>query len=201
MGAINGHFGLLMAATSPPPGTVTWNPADKASAITLSSGNLLATNGATGAAAVRATLGRSTGKFYFEVASLTGSVDISIGLEPAATALTALVGDTAGNFGYYQRDGRKYTGGVLSTFGTLYQGVHTVGVAVDLSAGKVWFSLDGVFQASGNPAAGTSEAFSGLSGTYFPTFSAYSVGEAGTGRFKAADLTYSPPTGFIAWES
>ena len=79
-----------------------------------------------------------------------------------------------------------------------------VGMAVDLDAGKIWWATDNVWQASGNPVAGTNEAFSGLSGTYLPLlgmFGAATIVNTLTARFKSADFTYTPPSGFSSWET
>ena len=45
----------------------TWNPADKGADITLSGGNLVATHTSDNAATVRANVGKSSGKWYWEI--------------------------------------------------------------------------------------------------------------------------------------
>ena len=100
------------------------------------------------------------------------------------------------SYGYYQANGQKLYNNAGSAFGSAYTGPHTIGAAVDFDALKLWFARDGVWQASGNPAAGTSPAFSIAAGTYFPAVSIYESGLAITGRFKSSDFVYSPPAGF-----
>ena len=87
--------------------------------------------------------------------------------------------------------------------------------------GKVWWSLNGTFQASGDPAAGSNSAFDDLDTTdgFFMAFSDYNGGASGTmgincgqdstfgGAISAGgnaddngfgDFKYAPPTGFLA---
>ena len=208
MGAIHAHHGLIMAAGASLP-TVTWNPSDKASEITLSAGNLTATYGTvTGAyRSVRATHGKSSGKHYFEIRfdQITNGAAYSLfGVCTSAHSMSSgHIADNANGWAYYQETGAKVTNAVQTAYGATYTAADVIGVAVDMDAGKIWFAKNNTWQASGNPAAGTSEAFSGLSGTLFPAVSLYrnSVDPIVTGRFKSSDFSYSPPAGFSPWES
>ena len=69
-------------------------------------------------------------------------------------------------------------------------------VALDLTAGKLWYGKDGVWMA-GDPAAGTGATHTGVSGTLFP------AGNAGaypnfniTANFGATAFAYAAPSGF-----
>jgi hypothetical protein len=178
---------------------VTWNPADKSSDITLSGSDLIATMTGTSAhRMVRATHGRSTGKYYFEVLSGAGA-DSMTGVADSGASLSNYCGSGATSYGYYQLNGNKYTNSGTG-FGSSYTSGDVIGVAVDLDAGKIWFAKNNTWQASGDPAAGTNEAYSGLSGTKYPSQSHFNNAAVATGRFKAADFSYSPPSGFSAWE-
>lgn len=196
---------------TPPITPVTWNPADMAADLALSNGDLTVTK-TTGDAvkAIRATLGRSTGKYYYEIyldaaGGAAGAYMIFGIANGSMNILTTAPGQDTNGYGYYQDTGEKYYNNVLSAFGGVFQtNGDVVGIAVDLDAGLIWWSLNNTFQASGNPAAGTNEAFSGISGTMFPCASLYRFFGSQhiiTGQFKAADLTYSPPSGFSPWES
>lgn len=182
------------------PAPVTWNPSDKSAAITLSGANLIATSDATLAnKLVRATLSRSSGKHYFEIATSAGT-DISLGVADSALALSAYVGNNAASYGYYQLDGSKYNNSSGSAYGADFQGAQVIGVAVDLDGGKIWFSKNGAWQASGDPASGTNPAFTGLTGAKFPAANIYNSSVSVTGRFASSAFTYSPPSGFSAWD-
>jgi hypothetical protein len=198
-----GGFGLAGGAATPGVAAVTWNPSDKSASIALSGGNLIATQGIpTDFESVRATLSRSSGKYYFEVAAGAGGAgNTVVGLAESGLSLATYTGATATSYGFYQLNGQKLNNGSATAFGSAWAGPSVVGVAVDLTAGLLWFAIANTWQASGNPAAGTNAAFSGLTGAKFPTLTLYDNGRTGTGRFKASDFTYSPPSGFSAWES
>lgn len=182
-------------------GGVTWNPADKAADIVLSGSDLVANSSASAAfRTVRATLSKSSGKFYFEVVvGSTGANDAMVGVASSGLSLTNYTGSSAASWGYYQVNGNKYNNASPTAFGASYPSPATIGVAVDMTAGKIWFAKDNTWQASGNPAAGTNEAFSGLSGSLFPAVSIYNPSRPHTGRFTAAAFAYSPPSGFTGW--
>lgn len=191
-----------------PTGTITLNPADKASDIVLSSGNMVATKTfADTLSSVRATRGIShTDSGYFEIVVLGSPADspyMLVGLARSSLGLTGFVGSDANSWGYYQETGQKYTSNTGAAYGTSWIPASTV-IGVAFKNGKLWFAKNNTWQNSGNPAAGTGEAFSGLTGTLFPTLSLYRATGATAHqlgfRAKAADFTYSPPTGFLAWE-
>lgn len=196
-------FRELMAAGLSTPSTppTTWNPSDNGG-LTLSNGNLTAVGTGSTYYSVRATNGYSTGKRYFEIrVDATGdSVYGQVGVLGASASLTGAVGDSAVGWAYYQETGEKYHSGVAASYGSAWTTGTVIGCAVDLDAGKIWWSKNGVWIASGNPATGAKPAFTGLSGTLFPATSIYaSNGDTVTARFSAADQTYAAPSGFSAW--
>ena len=93
----------------------------------------------------------------------------------------------------------------------------TLGLAIDVDAGKVWFSVNGTWISSGDPAAGTGEAFSGLpASTYSPcatpqnhavvrfnfgadsSFAGNLTAQGNQDGNGIGDFQYTPPTGFLA---
>lgn len=158
-------------------GSVYWNPSDKSADIQLSGGNLVATKiNAVDVEAVRCNTALS-GKKYFEVV-----VDVSggsgefilIGIANLTFPVSGGPGQDTDSYGYYQDTGEKYYNNVLSAYGATYKtNGDVIGVAVDTAAGKIWWSKNGTWQNSGDPGAGTGEAFSGISGTFYPCVSLY----------------------------
>lgn len=180
--------------------TYTWNPSDKSSNITLSNGNLTATMTGTNTwSSVRGLNSHSSGKYYFEVLVTTTAGDTMIGVSTSSMPTSTYPGGDANGWGYYALNGQKYHSGTGTTFGSSYNSTNVVGIAVDISAGNLWFSLGGVWQASGNPSAGTNPAFTGVTGSLFPTLGEYDNGNVATGRFSVSSFQYTPPTGFGAW--
>ncbi len=172
---------------------------------TLTAGGLTSTNpGGDGWMMDRAVgSGRTSGKFYFEmtvnVAGNSGQSTCMGVVNTAAAYFLSYIGIDANGWGYIW-NGDKAHSGSSSAFGASYTNGDVIGCAFDITAGKVWFSKNGTWQASGDPAAGTNEAYSGLSGRLMPAIALYYNADSVTVAFADADLTYAPPTGFVAWE-
>ena len=187
--------------------TVTWNPADLGPNIVLSGGNLTATKTTNDAlSSLRATLARSAGKYYFEVLISGGGTSPFrlIGVANAAMSLNGSL-NNANGWAYYQEDGSKRHNGINTAYGDIYGVGDVIGVALDLDAGLIWWAKDNIWQGGGDPAAGTGEAFSGLSSeTLFPAatlFRGNPTAHSVVGRFGPADFDFSPPSGFNPWGS
>lgn len=182
----------------------TWNPSDKNGA-TLSNGNLTATVAAVSAPAyARGTFALSTGKAYFEITiALTDIGQVWAGLATATAAVDSGWSNQSGVWAL-RGSGAIWEDDQSSTFTSSYGDAAVVGVAVDFSAGKVWFSVDGVFD-SGDPAAGTGPHATFTSGSsLFPLWGGFfdegSPTISGTAAFTAAGLTHAAPSGFSAWD-
>lgn len=203
-----GALAMMMAQGAAAVPTVTWNPADKASSITLSSGNLVATKGgADSYGTVRATHGKSAtdaGGFYYEVVISTGTTTpfIILGVANASQSLTGSVGSSVHGWSYYEDTGQKFTNNVGAAYGAAFTTGDVIGVLLKNS--KIYFRKNGTWQNSADVDAETGFAYSGLSGTLFPAISLYrgtAPSHVITGRFKASSFSGSLPSGAAAWES
>lgn len=190
---------------------VTWNPADKSASITLSNGNLTCELGVYAFfESVRATEGKAFGKWYFE-ADFNPYVAYKhwIGVGQSTASLGKYTGDDPDSWGFWWPDYDPYLtayngpGTDYSDINMLYSSPKRTMIAVDMDTGKIWIGLDGYWLNSANPAAGTGAVFSNLTGTVYPMASLHQeVGTAKiTGYFASADLSHTPPTGFLAWDS
>lgn len=186
---------LMCVATS---SGATFDPgATQAGPITLSNGNRTMTSSSLGTA--RTTTSRTSGKFYFEMlatgsfANYTHTVGVITGEVPTQ------VGDGTSSWSYARTNGggTYYHDGSTSGSPANFSNNDVVQVAIDMDAGKIWFGVNGTF--GGSPSAGTSPAFTGLSGTYYPAASTQGSGVL-TYRPNVAAQTYSPPSGFSAWD-
>lgn len=188
--------------------SVQLNPSDKHADIALTGANLVATKGGSNALrSVRATRGIDASESgYFEiVATVAGTAHSPFTLVGVATSemvLSNFVGFGTTSWGYYQETGNKVTNNTLTAYGAGWTTGDILSVA--FKAGKVWFAKNGVWQGSGDPAAGTGEAFGGITGTILPAISLYRLTAPAhvlTARFKLSSFTYAPPTGFSPWGS
>jgi hypothetical protein len=207
-----------VVADSPTNNFATFN-ATTPSLSSLSNGNL---QYALSTVCAPATIGIATGKWYFEgLVASQNSAESSIGVINDLSA-TVTVGATANGWGILVQsnanNGQAYhAGGVTSSYATFTAG-DIVMVAFDADAGKLWFGRNGTWFNSGDPAAGTGEIYSNLSGTIFPAF----ANRIGSGALQYAnfgqdstfagnktaggnsdsnsvgDFAYAPPTDFLS---
>jgi hypothetical protein len=165
----------------------------------ITNGNLTASDAGTSyGVAAQGSFGVTSGKWYWEVtASTVGGNYGACGIR-----LTTVQGtDGAGYF--YFSDGQKVTtvyGGGAASYGNSYTSGDVIGVALDMDNGKIWFSKNGTWQASGDPAAGTNAAYTGLSGSFS---ACVGDGQNATqyvwnATFGQRPFAYTPPSGFVA---
>lgn len=179
--------------------TVTWNPSDKASNVSLTNSDLTAGASSVAFGSVRATLGRSSGKYYFEILCTTfGST--RTGLGDGAFSVSTYVGNSAKSAGFVN-GANTNNGFTHSNAGaiTLANG-DILGFAVDGDAGKAWVSKNNVWQLSGDPAAGTGQWISWTPPiTIYPATSVYETTVSFTLRTKTSQITGTIPSGFSQW--
>jgi len=122
--------------------------------------------------AIRSNWYKRSGKWYFEVVIEQGGYHwVGIGTDLAG--LSEPVGGDLFGWGYGS-DGKKYHGGSVGyAFGGTYGPGDVIGVAFDMATRKVWFSKNGAWQNSGDPVAGTGEAFSGIGDKIFAIWASY----------------------------
>jgi hypothetical protein len=166
-----------------------WNPVDKGANVTLSGGNLGSTV-TTAGGIVRSTVGKGSGKWYWE--TIAGSNSNSTGIANASAVLSAYPTGEPNCWTYY--------GGAYGASGVWNNGVQiltcatftsgdVIGIALDASAGTCQFFKNNVSQGT----------VSGLAAaTYYAALGGDGVGGSplSTINFGATGLIYSPPAGF-----
>jgi len=180
----------------------TFNSLDNTnSQFTFSQGNLRGSySGSNGSGTgSTATFGLSQGKWYWELTyDSSNDTPLRVGITDrvaVATSTTNRVGFGDNDFAYDQFDGKIYTDNDTgSSYGATYAVGDIIGVALDLDNNKIYFSKNGTFQNSGNP-AGNSNGFSITAsssianGFYFPVVSLIS----GSGVAQVSYNFGSPP--------
>jgi hypothetical protein len=163
----------------------TWNPSDKSAAVTLSGGNLICSWPAATIGAVRSTISKTSGKWYWEVVMTAGSTG-RIGVADSAHPLSISVGNSTDSWGY------SPAGTILSTGLTQTVAAYTIGdvigLAYDAGANTISFYMNNAFQYTAT----------GLPSGMYAADSAGSAGVSHTANFGATTLTYSPPAGYNA---
>jgi len=154
--------------------------------VALSEGNLFAVgNSSSNNGNAYTTMAVNTGKWYCEIKAtdVRGSSYPNIGVcNETCHSIGGQVGSdsSAGVDGVaYLGDGRKVINGTASSYGAGLSDNDIVGIALDLDNGAVYFSVNGTFQASGDPTSGSSKtnaAHTFTVGDYY--FFAISVYEA-----------------------
>mgnify|MGYP003624960154 FL=1 len=172
-------------------------------ALTISDGNLRTSAGGTSNAIEAITqIGPSSGKWYAEF-TLNAAAQLSnqypvIGVIGADLNITG--GNNVGNSTYrgYIPNG-TISGG--ASYGDTFGNGDVIGVALDLDNQKIWFSKNGTYQNSGDPAAGSNAAFTNLTDGLFYRFCISHAGSTATdvtGNFGASAFATAAPTGFLA---
>lgn len=188
--------GMSKAVSAASAGT-TWNPSDKGGSIVLSSGNLVVSAGVASWQMVRGIVSASSGKRYFEFSQDRvdgGNFMPVVGVAKATESLTSYLG--AGPAGYGWQPGRsppiKLNNGAVPGYGNQIAVSDRVGVLLDLDAGTLEFTKNGVSQGV---------AYTVSAGTYFPAMSIYLQAPAvsGTGYFGTASWLHPPGGGYLAW--
>lgn len=138
---------------------------DKAPEITVSGNTISSSTNLW--KSVRGTIGKSSGKWYWEVKNSTTSNSYWVrGIGKSTATLTDRVGIDENGFAWYN-DGSsslRYTGNSPVNYGSLANSGDIIGFALDMDAGTLTAYKNGVSQGI---------MYSGLVGTYYPMFSLY----------------------------
>ncbi len=188
------------AVTTPSVTTTTWDPAQKAASITLSNGNLTATQASGGWNGTKglSSLAKASGKWYFEVTVVSNTSNlIIVGVANSGASLTAFCGSDVNGWGYYGGNGQIFTGGGNFPGGSTFTNGDVIGVWIDATLKRAWFAKNNAVILSGNPATNTNPSFTGLTGSLMPMISINSAGSI-IANFGAVAFTYPPTGGFVA---
>lgn len=191
----------------------TFNPL--ANFLTLTDGNLNASQGSAAHHPVFSTFGMSSGKFYWEYTkndSVSAS-STSIGLGVTGTSFakdgSGYISSTVSMIGYVQSGLGLYDGtNGYTRLVTIPEGEHKAGVwmlAYDFDNNKGWIGRDGVWFSDtsagneGDPANGTNPCFTGFTSgeTYVPMLGMYAACDV-TANFGQRKFIYDAPAGFKA---
>jgi hypothetical protein len=152
--------------------------------------------------AIKAVTSKKTGKWYFEFRSydyqiLTKS-RVGFGTETASNGY-ACGGSDSRSWGMELSTGNFYYGGEVIAIGPIALYSSIVGVALDLSNGKAWFSINGEWVLDGNPSTGVNPIFTFGNNRLFPMVSLQNMGIFQSKVdviFSSSALNHTIPEGF-----
>lgn len=191
-------FGAV-GASAEVAGVPVWDPASDDPDVTVSNGDRTAAMGAsTGSARSLTSIGGAAKRYVEFDCDATGGDNWRCGVGTDAFDVTTGPGNGTTSWAY-TGNGNKRTNNSNTAYGSSNTNGDVLMCAVDMGLGAVWWGLNGTWFASGDPAAGSNSAFTGLTGPLFLLF-----GRAGgSGTWQATlrvpgSYAYSPPTGFLA---
>jgi hypothetical protein len=176
---------------SPTNNFCTANPLDNyIFAGTFKDGNLdVTTSGATGNFTFHTTTQKipTSGKWYIEVRAYEVGSGCGIGITQEPTpGIGEYLGELSTTWSYYS-NGNVYNNDSqpIGSYGNSYTNGDIIGIAVDMDNNKLYFSKNGTFQNSGNPASGSSGtgAISITGGVDYFLGASDDTGAATTSRF------------------
>ena len=190
-----GGFGRVLQASGGGGGgtttTMTWNPADKTSGMTLDESDLRWNSSASVNDYVRATVGKSAGKWYWEIQPADPG-DAIHGIKRGDVAING-----TSTIQGWRQNGQLFAftvGSAPSTLASFTTG-DVLMFAMDVDAGNLFCGKNGTWQNSGNPAAGTGATHTGWGAGTWHTAGWGTNGGVRRARILAT-MTYTPPTGF-----
>jgi hypothetical protein len=177
----------------------------KGTALTLSVNNSTATvSGSLTYGTVLGVTGRSSGKGYFEVQItvnlLTGNS--LFGVANRSVALNSYLGIDANGWTACYNTGvgnpiRNYHSNVTSALNVASVGApYVIGIALDMDAGEIRSYINNTLIKTDGSAI-----YSGLTGTLYPAISLYNTNDQVVLRILSSEFSYSPPSGYSAWDS
>ena len=173
--------------------------------LTLSGANLNVTDPNVSYAWRASTIAVSSGKWYFEYTNTqSGTIRTISGATSNTYNLNSqYLGTASIDYGFIWHTGEKFNNGTATSYGTaVANSGDIIMTALDMDNGKIWWGVNGVWYASGDPVAGTNPAFTGVTGTNFLPVQRATTS---SGTYLSASLNhgqrpfaYTPPTGFNA---
>jgi hypothetical protein len=191
----------------------TWDPTWSVPGITYSHHDLSISGNSAGTKNARTTVGRNTGRFYWEITatggdgfSNAGGLGIAestmpnttpyIGFEPSG--LSFGYGSCCYDLYWFTWAGVSVPSGPPPAGSAVNDGIVYM-FALDLDGGRFWAGQDGTWYGSGDPGSNLNPAATGISGRVYPavTFYQFSINSF-TANFGDSPFNFPVPTGFTA---
>jgi hypothetical protein len=183
-----------------------WSPINKSSTQNVTNGNLTASSsGGTSYGALCATMGVSSGKWYWEMTytrnGSTNSPVIGFGndLFNYTNPPSGYLGSDLNAGGINVFNGNAAINATSTAYGSAIASNDVVMFAMDLDNRKFYIGKNGTWFNSGNPVAGTNQwpySATIVGSTFFPAVNMFN--DSAATNFGQQPFVYTPPTGFLA---
>lgn len=180
---VNGHNHSAPSVTY-----ATWNPADKNADVALSGGDLTTTISGGETGGVRSTIGKATGKWYWEYNMTTlDTKQVILGIANGTWDVDNYLGNDTNSWGYYVNLGDKFTNDTGTGYAAVGNDGDVLGVLLNMDDGEISFRVN-------NTDVGV--AFTGITGTIFAALGNINANHTITANFGASAFVYSVPAGY-----
>lgn len=173
-----------------------WNAADHNSGVQLTNDDRTATSfGA--ARGGRGLSAKSADKWYLEyvMTAYSGNNTDCVGIATSAAALNVAGGQANTSFVSRASGAVRFNGGVIGAAFPFGAG-DRIGMAVDKTAGKIWFAVNGAWYTGSDPATDAGGWATIPAAAVMP----FMVGNDGCSITIPLTPFYAPPAGFNVWE-
>jgi len=179
----------------------TMNPAVPSPSVTWANGNLdlAGTSSTEYSQNNTSTFGVSSGKWYVEVKYTNdGTTNTYVGICPIQSSATTNMTGSVTDAAVLRMSNETYIEGsdTASVFASGISSGDIIGIALDMDNQKVWFSVQGTYANSGNPATGANAIFSGITAGETMAICARPLSGTLNFNFGQRPFAYTPPTGF-----
>jgi hypothetical protein len=215
---VNNLTSIDQTTDTPTNNYATMNPLDNYyEPATFSEGNLKIVGSGSNYSAKTCTFGVNKGKWYYEAkctAVSSAPIEAMLGLiETNATSNTFFTGTPANSVGFY-KGGSYYKNGGSTGYGSMWGASDILSIAFDLDNDKIYIAINGTWQNSADPVAGSGGISLGTpsSGFYYPsttegTFEMnfgnppYTISSGNSDANGYGNFEYSVPSGYYALNS
>jgi len=145
------------------------------------------------------TFGVSSGKWYVEVKFTNdGTTNTYVGICPIKSSATTNMTGSVTDAAVLRMSNETYIEGsdTQNIFPSGISSGNIIGIALDMDNQKLWFSLQGTYANSGNPATGANAIFSGITAGETMAICARPLSGTLNFNFGQRPFAYTPPTGF-----
>jgi hypothetical protein len=125
-----------------------------------------------------------------------GTTNTYVGICPITTSPTTNLTNNVTDGAVLRMDNTLFIEGSAPSSGTSISSGDTIGIALDMDNQKVWFSVQGTYLSSGNPATGANATFDGITAGETIAICARPLSGTLNFNFGQRPFAYTPPTGF-----